>query len=190
MNHVPVSDFESRYQGARDPWRFATSPYEQRRYDLTVAALLRPRYERAFEPGCAVGELTRRLSARCDSVLAMDGSPTAVETARDRCHRCANITIRVGEVPDDWPDGRFDLVVLSELGYYFTRPELGDLRERAVDALEAGGTLVGVHWRGHSADHLLHGDEVQAVLGADPTSLLRKGSYLDDDFALQLWVRR
>ncbi len=78
MTHVDVGDFERMYRQDPDPWSFATSEYEQRRYDLTVASLLRPRYRRAFEPGCAIGELTRRLATRCDHVVALEPSPTAL----------------------------------------------------------------------------------------------------------------
>ena len=68
MSHVPVSSFEDLYRVDPDPWQFATSRYEQRRYDITVACLPRARYAAAFEPGCAIGELTRRLAGRCDRV--------------------------------------------------------------------------------------------------------------------------
>lgn len=188
MNHVPVDTFETLYRSAPDPWAFATSAYEQRRYDLTVAALLRPRYRRAFEPGCAIGELTARLAARCDAVEATDAAPTAVAAARRRCAPLPNAHVGVGVVPDDWPDGRFDLVVLSELGYYFTAAALGALRDRALTALEPGGTLVAVHWRGVSPDHVLHGDTVHAVLHAG-RGIQPAGHYQDDGFVLDLWER-
>jgi SAM-dependent methyltransferase len=188
VTHVPIEPFERRYQEDPDPWRFASSPYEQRRYDLTVAALLRPRYERAFEPGCAIGELTRRLAARCALVQAMDAAPTAVAAARARCRELPNVFVAEGELPRDWPAGRFDLVVLSEIGYYFTVPVLEALRERALDSLTAGGTLVAVHWRGVSPDHLLAGDDVHGCLRA--TARARPaGHYEDDGFLLDLWER-
>ena len=186
--HVAVGSFEALYRADPDPWRFATSEYEQRRYDLTAAALLRPRYRRAFEPGCAIGELTRRLAARCDHVHALDASPTAVTEARQRCADLPNVAIHLGELPGSWPDGRFDLVVLSEIGYYFTTVALAALRDRAVAALDHDGTLLAVHWRGTSADHLLGGDEVHAVL-ATGHGLRPAGSYLDDGFRLDLWTR-
>ena len=57
-------NFERVYRDDPDPWRFATSAYEQRRYDITIACLPEARYRRAFEPACAIGELTRRLAVR------------------------------------------------------------------------------------------------------------------------------
>ncbi len=188
MTKVPASDFEARYRCDPDPWRFADSEYEQRRYDITVAALPRPRYRRAFEPGCATGELTRRLAERCDRVLAWDGSPTVVEHARRRCPALSNVDWGVGAVPDDWPAGHFDLVVLSEIGYYFDRSELARLATLAGQALEPGGTPLGVHWLGASDDHVLHGDEVhQVLLGTG--GVTHRGAYRDAGFRLDWWER-
>jgi trans-aconitate methyltransferase len=186
---VGVSSFEELYQADADPWSFASSHYEQRRYDLTIASLLQPRYRRAVEPGCAIGELTRRLAARCDAVEAFDGAPTAVRDAQARCAAFPHVRIEVGELPDHWPAGPFDLVVLSEIGYYFTLPGLRAVRDRAIEALEPAGTLVAVHWRGSSPDHVLHGDDVHRCLAA-ATGIEPKGHYEDDGFALDLWTRR
>jgi SAM-dependent methyltransferase len=189
MTHVPVESFEELYRADQDPWSFATSSYEQRRYDITVACLPEARYRSAFEPGCAIGELTRRLAARCDSVTALDAAPTAVAVARERCRGLPNVEIEVGELPDDWPAGRFDLVMLSELGYYFELDALADLRDRAVGSLEAGGTLMAVHWRGASDVHVLSGDAVHHCLveGHDLRHLVH---HREDDFLLDVWARR
>ena len=158
---VPVEDFERRYAAIRDPWQFASSPYEQRRYDIIAACLPRARFKRCFEPGCSIGELTRRLVERCDDVVAWDASPSAVDEAR---RRCGSRVVDGGGVPGDWPQGTFDLVVLSELGYYFEVAELCGLVERAVASLVPEGVLLAVHWLGESEDHVLHGDVVHAVI--------------------------
>ncbi len=105
MSHVDVGDFERMYQRDRDPWSFETSEYEQRRYDLTVAALVRPRYRRGFEPGCAIGELTRRLAERCDHLVALEPSPTALGVARERCQHLDNVELIAGELPGTGPTG-------------------------------------------------------------------------------------
>lgn len=189
MTRVPVSDFEARYRCDPDPWRFGDNEYEQRRYEITVAALPRRRYRRAFEPGCATGELTRRLAQRCDNVVAWDGSPTVVEHARQRCAELTNVEWGVGAVPDDWPAGDFDLVVLSEIGYYFDRSELSRLASLACETLERRGTLLGVHWLGDSHDHVLHGDDVHQVL-SEIDGISHCGGYRDAGFRLDWWERR
>ena len=184
-----VADFERRYREDPDPWRFASSPYEQRRYDVTVACLPHPRYRRAFEPGCSVGELSRRLAERCDALVAWDAAPTAVEAARARLAGTVNVDLAVGAIPGDWPSGTFDLVVLSEIGYYFRADELGDIGARVVDSLDPGGTLIAIHWLGHSADHVLHGDDVHAAL-AEMSGLDHTGAFRDPGFRVDWWTRR
>jgi SAM-dependent methyltransferase len=161
---VDPQTFDDPYARDGDPWSFATSPYEQLRYATTIE-LVGGRHRRCFEPGSSIGVLTARLAELCDDVVAVDPSPSAVQIARQRLAAAGHVHLDVGAVPEWWPSGSFDLVVLSELGYYFDRPELTDLVERCSGLLRAPGDLVAVHWLGHSDDHLLHGSEVHEVLG-------------------------
>jgi SAM-dependent methyltransferase len=187
VSHRPIAEFEAKYEGGADPWNFRADAYERRRYDVTLASLPRARYHRAFEPGCSVGELSALLAARCDQLLATDASHHAIETACRRLARYPNIELAVAALPEEWPAGTFDLVVFSELGYYFSEDELQSLVERCHDGLEPGGHLVAVHWRGHSPDHVLHGDAVQA------TFRRRFGTprvhHIEPEFVLDLWER-
>ncbi len=163
--------FERLYEGDPDPWDFRTSPYEQGRYEAVVAALAQKRYTRAFEPACSVGELTVRLARRCDHVDAIDLSPTAVSQARQRCGEAGlgdeRVSVEVGSVVDFDRTG-YDLVVFSELGYYFEVDVLADLVDRLLHALVPGGELLACHWLGSSPDHRLHGDDVHDVIGSRP----------------------
>jgi SAM-dependent methyltransferase len=176
---TPASSFEEKYRDLGDPWHFRTSRYEQRRYGIAMAMLPALRYRRAFEPGCSVGELTARLAFRVDALLAMDCSPTAVEMARSRCRGLDHVTFAVGELPEAWPPGAFDLVVLSEIV------------SRSAAALPPGGTLLALHWRGHSEDHVLHGDQVHAVARAVAAEhgLRGAGQYCEDAFRADVWTR-
>jgi len=160
--------FEARYRADPDPWSFHTAWYEQRRYDVSMAALPDARYRRALELGCANGALTRRLATRCDELHGIDISPTAIELARRTCADLDNVALTVGAAPDDLPDGRFDLVVMSEVGYYFTVDGLYGLLDALAARLAAGGTLLSVHWTGTSEDHLLAGAFVEAQVRAHP----------------------
>lgn len=161
---VDLDEFEAKYAAASDPWDFASSPYEQRKYELTVASLPRRHYGRAFEPGCSIGALTERLAPIADHVTAMEASPTAASNAVGRLARHRNVDVVVGAIPEAWPEGRFDLVVLSEIGYYWDAPTLAGIVDLARRSLAPGGDLIGVHWLGRSPDHLLHGSEVHRIL--------------------------
>jgi SAM-dependent methyltransferase len=185
---TPVGYFERMYAGSDDPWDFAGRWYEQRKRAITVASLPKRRYRTAFEPGCAIGLLTEQLAVRCDRVLAADAIGAAVRAARDRCAGHTNVAVEQRRLPDDWPPGRFDLIVLSELGYYFGDVELDRLLRHAVEALEPGGTLLAVHWRHPVAEHVRLGDDVQAVIRAMP-DLDRLAGHEEADFRLEVFSR-
>ncbi|MFF9365189.1 class I SAM-dependent methyltransferase [Streptomyces griseoluteus] len=190
MTRPPTPDayFDGMYRAARDPWRLAERWYERRKYDLTAAVLPRARYRRAFEPGCSVGELTVRLAERCDAVLACDRVESAVETARGRTAGLSQVSVRRMLVPEEWPDGSFDLVVLSELLYYLDDSALDQLLERAVESLEPAGTLVTVHWNHPVAEHLRTGTGVARRLDAQP-GLALLADHREEDFVLQVHQR-
>jgi SAM-dependent methyltransferase len=189
---VSQAAFEDKYQRSDDPWQFAASPYEQRRYVATLRALPLARYSRAFEPGCSVGVLTAALAERCDTLLACDIAPTAVRLARERCAAFPNVHIDQSDLSKSLPDGPFDLVVFSELGYYFSAATLSKTIRDLAKRLQPGGQLIAVHWRGESEDHLLHGDQVHAIvkdtLDEDQRCIWLKGE-IHPEFRLDVWGR-
>ncbi|MCZ4119977.1 class I SAM-dependent methyltransferase [Streptomyces sp. H39-S7] len=183
-----ASYFDDMYRGSEDPWSLASRWYEQRKYDLTVAALPRPRYRSAFEPGCSVGELTARLAERCDEVLACDRVGSAVASATRRTAQLPRVTVRQLTLPEQWPAGTFDLIVLSELLYYFDAHDLTRLLDRTVEALEPGGTLVTVHWNHPVEEHARTGDDLAVILAGIP-ELGLLANHREDDFVLQVFGR-
>jgi SAM-dependent methyltransferase len=180
--------FEQIYRQAPDPWSFASSDYEQGRYRSILEALGNQRYVRAFEPGCSIGVLTAQLARICDRVEAIDVSPTAVSRAREHCNKLANVTIRCGVLPESIPTGKFDLVVFSEIGYYFRRGQLMELGKRLISQISHSGTFLAVHWLGESPDHLLSGDEVHRVLESIP-GLTPAAAERHTQFRLDRWER-
>jgi SAM-dependent methyltransferase len=157
---LSASYFEAKYQADIDPWRFRTSAYERDKYQATMAALTRPRYRRGFEAGCAIGVLSAQLTARCDQLLAVDASPTAIAEAARQDLPHVHFTTAV--LPDDFPDGRFDLIILSELLYYFVKADLACLAEKCVAAMKDGGEMILCHWLGET-NHPLIGLEANDV---------------------------
>lgn len=154
---LPDDYFAGIYASDPDPWGFTTSPYERDKYAATLASLPRARYRSAFEPACSIGVFTRALSERCDRLLATDPVAAAVAAAGARCADRPGIEIRQGAVPAGWPEGRFDLIVLSEFLYFLAPADLADLARRAGEAIEPGGDIVLVHWLGET-DYPQSGD--------------------------------
>lgn len=155
--------FENLYAKGADPWRFATSDYEHEKYNATLGALPRARYVRALEIGCSIGVLTRRLAARCDRLLATDVAEEPLREARLRSADAPWVEFRRSAAPADWPEGTFDLILLSEVVYYLNREDVDLLAERVLGSLAPGGDLVLVHWTGET-DYPLSGDEASERL--------------------------
>jgi len=165
-DHSRVSEaaFEAKYRQFADPWNFTGSRYERDRYEITLRSLMRTHYRRAFEPACSIGVLTAALAGRCDELQAIDIAPSAVARARERCANLPQVSVSCADLATQCPQGPFDLIVFSELGYYFSAVQLTHILQRLSATLEAGGELIGVHWLGDSEDHLLHGHQVHAIL--------------------------
>jgi SAM-dependent methyltransferase len=179
--------FEEMYRETADPWEFETSPYETRKYRITVASLPRTKYRSAFEPGCSVGVLSNLLARRCHSVLATDIIPLALDRAAERLAATPNVRVEHRSIPEEWPAERFDLILLSEIGYYFAESELERIVQLSLGSLDLGGHLVAVHWRGVT-DYPLTGDRAHEVI--DGMGMLRKVvHHFEDEFRLDIWER-
>lgn len=181
--------FERKYKESNDPWAFATSPYERRRYAAILSAIGGHRYRHVFEPGCSVGILTEQLANIADQVDAMDISPTAVAQAEQRTRHLPNVRTTCGALPALIPRGTFDLILFSEIGYYFTADALFSLATQLVDRNCKSGVFLAAHWLGESPDHLLSGDHVHEVLSRLP-NLSHQHAERHDGFRLDLWLRR
>jgi SAM-dependent methyltransferase len=172
---LPPDYFEARYAADPDPWRFATSDYERAKYAATLAALPRARYAATLEVGCSIGVLTAALAPRCDALLALDVVEAVLESARARCADRPQVRFARMTVPGDWPEGRFDLVLLSEVAYYLDRADLARLVGRVRGSLLPGGDCVLVHWLGET-DYPLSGDEAADAFIADAADFARVAS--------------
>ena len=140
--------FKGMYATESDPWKFATSPYERDKYAATLAALPRVHYASALDVGCSIGVFTHQLCPRCDALIGLDVVPSVLEAARARCADCPNARFMLAAVPGTWPEGRFDLIVISEVAYYLDRADLARLVARVEGALLPEADIVLVHWLG------------------------------------------
>jgi SAM-dependent methyltransferase len=150
--------FDRKYAADPDPWRFASSPYERRKYEITLKACPKRAYSAGLEIGCSIGALTEQLALRCDHLLAIDASAAPLIEARRRCAELANVRFEQLFVPEQWPAGSFDLIVLSEVVYYLVRADVARLASHVAHALAPRGDIVLVHWTGET-DYPLAGDE-------------------------------
>jgi trans-aconitate methyltransferase len=182
------SYFDAMYENDSDPWGFETSEYERRKYSVTLASLPKAHYGAVFEPGCSIGVLTEKLAARCDQLLATDVVPTAIQQARNRLGNRPHVIIERRAIPEDWPEGPFDLVVLSEIAYYFDEDDLGRIISLIIESTAEGAHVIGVHWRGET-DYPLSGDRAHEILDATP-QFDRTVLHAEPEFTLAVWERR
>lgn len=183
-----AADFDAFFSGNDDPWGFKSRWYESRKRALTLACLPAARYASAYEPGCANGELSAALAGRCEQLLVSDGAPKAVAAARVRLAPFANVRVSEAWLPGQWPEQSFDLIVISEIGFYLTVMHLDQLAARALASLRHGGTVLACHWRRPVENCALGGDEVQQRLG-DGLALPQLSQLIEPDFRLDVWCR-
>ncbi|WOF23944.1 bifunctional PIG-L family deacetylase/class I SAM-dependent methyltransferase [Microbacterium betulae] len=182
-----VADFDAFHERHDDPWGLESRWYERRKRDLLLASLPRERFARALELGCAGGATSRELASRASSLVAVDASEVALSRAR-RNGAPSNVRFEQWTLPDEWPAGDFDLIVLSELGYYWSAERLARALDR-IDASAAGdAVLVACHWR-HPIDTApLGGDDVHAAIAAR-REWTRAARHIEDDFVLDVLAR-
>jgi len=193
--------FEAMYKVQADPWNFAGSAYELSRYEAILATIPPRRYKSIFEPGCSVGVLTERLASLSDKVVAIDFSSAAVHHARARCGHLPNVEISCASLPEYTADRMeaeaFDLILLSEIGYYFSPTDWRILTSRIVGAMQPAALLLAAHWLGQSPDHQIDGDTVHSILQAHPHLVLEHSERHSDarpdfrlGFRIDRWIRK
>lgn len=185
QSHAP-SHFDALFSENDDPWLFRSRWYEARKRALTLACLPQERFTNGFEPGCANGELSASLASRCDQLLVCDGATGAVALAKRRTVAFKNVRVQQAWVPDDWPEETFDLVVISELGYFLSTHALAELIAKTKTCLRPGGTVLACHWRRLSADCVMNGDDVHHRIGRG-LLLPHLSELVEADFRIDVW---
>ncbi|MBB3178217.1 bifunctional 2-polyprenyl-6-hydroxyphenol methylase/3-demethylubiquinol 3-O-methyltransferase UbiG [Variovorax sp. Sphag1AA] len=181
--------FEQLYEKADDPYQLKTRWYEARKRAILLATLPRPRYACAFEPACGIGELTHALALRCDELIASDFSSRALLMAVERNREFSHVRFERQVLPQDWPRSPcgYDLIVISEVGYFLDEEEMTAVARHCGETLEPSGTLVACDWRPAFEGRTLSADRVHEILGS--LALPRIARYEDADFLLTVWAR-
>lgn len=149
----------------------------------------RQHYRHAFEPGCSIGVLTALLTERCASVTATDVAPAALQSAEQRLDgigRRDQVAFLQQSLDEPWPPGPFDLMVLSEVGYYLAPEVLRSTLDRECPRLAAGATVVAAHWRHRVDDYLMTGDRVNEIV-AETAGLHSIAVYRDADVTIDVF---
>jgi predicted TPR repeat methyltransferase len=156
--------FRRLYDANPDPWRFRTSAYEQAKYRKTIAALQNRSFSSAFEVGCSIGVLTRLLAPHCKAMLAVDIIEQPLTAARAACADQPWVRFERMQVPRQWPNGTFDLVVLSEVLYFLSPADIVAVADLTARSLVPNGLALLVNWCGRSDDPCTGEQAVRAFM--------------------------
>lgn len=148
----PPSHFQDLYQSNPDPWGFETSPYEQAKYQNSLDALEDRHFASGLEVGCSIGVLTRMLARRCTRLLGVDIVEAPLPAARARCADVPHVRFEQMQIPLDWPDEQFDLIVFSEVLYFLSAIDIERCARRVLETLLPGGVVLLVSWTGKTDD--------------------------------------
>jgi predicted TPR repeat methyltransferase len=181
--------FRDLYRRADDPWSFETSEYERDKYRHTLAALGARRFDRALEVGCSIGVFTAMLAPRCEELIGVDVSERALEQARERLSGASGVWLELRDVAVEMPPGSFDLVVCSEVLYYFGHDLLLEMLGGLEAALRPGGSLLAVHWRPRTETYPLQGDEVHDLLASSLRGLEHAVSEMQERYRIDRFDR-
>lgn len=157
MAGVTLDALQEIYAASTDPWSFRTSAYERGKYAATLEALPRPRHEAILEIGCGNGELARLLAERCSRYVGVDGASVAVAEAR---RAVPNGEFVQRFLPAPLPDGRFDLIILSEILYFFDRRGLAALAAQLCERWP-GAAILSVNYLGDTGNELSGSDALR-----------------------------
>jgi 2-polyprenyl-3-methyl-5-hydroxy-6-metoxy-1,4-benzoquinol methylase len=161
-----AAHFQRLYDASPDPWGFAGDPYEQAKYRRTLAALDDRRFASGLEIGCSIGVLTHMLAPRCEALLGIDLVEQPLAAARARCADQPWVRFRRMQVPEAWPVGRFDLIVLSEVLYFLAPADIDRTGELVRASLLPGACVILVNWLGHSDDPCTGDDAADRFIAA------------------------
>lgn len=182
--------FKEIYDANDDPWNFASSEYEAAKYAATLDALPRKNYVSAFEIGCSIGVLTVKLAARCASLLAIEVNEKALAKARLRCENLPNVKLRLMNIQQEFPAQNFDLILISEVGYYLNVEDWKSTTEKIIAHLAPRGNVVLVHWTPPVDDYPQTGDEVHDSFAERHAGKLRQVKNIRaEKYRLDVWQK-
>ena len=151
------------YQQSEDPWNFRNSAYEKKKYQRTIDIIRKIPVQSVLELGCSIGVLTKGIAKHVTYITAVDISQKAIEAAKETTREHEHITFHVQDLKEGFDYGTFDLVLLSEICYYYHKDDLLKLLERCKDSLNSAGYVLLVHWTGFVRDYPLTGKQAHTL---------------------------
>ncbi|MBI5815107.1 MAG: methyltransferase domain-containing protein [Nitrospinae bacterium] len=137
----------------QDPYHVGQSDYEKEKLDRAMAALaFKDSFDNVLEVGCGEGFMTEALAGKAAHVLAVDISDIAVKRTAERTAGTSCVTAKRMDVFTTPPSPEYDLVVCSEVLYYFEPEQLPGAVENIIGWIRPGGHAALIHARAKADD--------------------------------------
>ena len=174
--------FDRLYADADDPWGLGTRFYEQRKRSLLLASLPRPRFDSAFEPGCATGLLTAELGDTVQRRPCVGCRTTG--RRRDVAARRGPAERRRGTRRDSRRVARRPVRPHRAVRGGVLQPRPRPARRTCVDEPLRRRRARRLSLAACSARSPAPADDVHAALDRAPLRVVR---HVEDDFRLDVW---
>ncbi|KAF0676052.1 SAM-dependent methyltransferase [Profundibacterium mesophilum] len=165
-----LAHLEHLYAAEADPWGHLTRPYEAEKYAATLAAIGPGSFTSILEIGCGIGVLSARLAPLTGRLVSLDCVPAALEKAKARLGEQEHVQFICGPAPSAIPPGygreipQPQVVLLSEVLYFMTPEEIGELGAWIMRNAAPAARVVLVNWQGPTGE---------ALGGAQAAALMR-----------------
>ena len=146
----------------QDPWGVDRRWYELRKRRLLAAMLPRERFAAPWRSGARPGRSPTSWPPGATSSSRSTAAPTPWRPRDVGWPGSATCRSSSGRSRQWWPAGAFDLVVVSEVGYFLSPRDLDRLVDRIATTLADDGVVVLCHWRHPVAGWPLDGADVHA----------------------------
>ena len=107
--------------------------------------------------------------------------------SKERLADVPGVTVERRRAPDELPDGPFDLIVCSEVLYYWDRALLRLGVARLLERLAPSGSFLAVHWRGPVRHYPQGGDAVHEALREELAGLQHVRERMEPRYRLDRW---
>lgn len=184
--------FDNLYSNNKDPWNFTESDYEHRKYERIDHLINGYHYEKALELGCSIGIQSRYFAKHCSSLLAVDISNSAIETAKELNPDLHGVTFKQMDITEIFPNDVYNFISMCELGYFLSPPVLASTFNRIRENLSMNGHFLMVHWTSFVREFPMSGKEVHKVfelLNESDHAFVKRNVIVHDRYELVLWEK-
>lgn len=128
----------------KDPYQLSRTE-EISKFEKAFQLLQGAQFKEALEIGCGEGKTTAYLVPMAEKITAIDISDIAIRRAKSRNY--PNVLFKQADFFTEQLSEAFDLILCSEVLYYFEPAQLLRVVERIAELLEPEGTLLLLHHR-------------------------------------------